>query len=164
VPPVPCSVVAYHPAAGVAGVALWVGGSGGGHGFDGVGFQERGDAGSSGDVVEELDEFGGGGDPSAVRVHAGDVELVGVFVVLAVVDDLVLGAIAFFVAGYLHGGDAAGAEDVGLDVGVVGLAGDLFDDSAEDAVAEVGVGPVGAGRIGEGLVGDGFGDELGLVP
>ena len=31
-------------------------------------------------------------------VHAGDVELVGVFVVLAVVDDLVLGAVALFVA------------------------------------------------------------------
>ena len=93
-PPVSGSVVADHPAAGVAGVALWVGGGGGGHDFDGVGFEERGDAGGSGDVVEELDEFGGGGDPSAVGVHAGDVELVGVFVVLAVVDDFVLGALS----------------------------------------------------------------------
>ncbi len=61
-------------------------------------------------------------------------------------------------------GDAARREDVGLDVGGVGLAGDLLDDAAEDAVAEVGVGPVGAGWIGEGQVGEGLGDEFGLVP
>lgn len=163
-PPVPCAVVAYHPAAGVAGVACEVGGGGGGHGFDGGGFEERGDAGGSGDVVEELDAFGGGGDPSAVRVHAGDVEFVGVFAVLAEVDDFVGGALALFVAGDLHGGDAAGREDVGFDVGVVRLAGDLFDDAAEDAVAEVGVGPVGAGLVGQEVVSDGFGDEFGVVP
>ena len=97
-------------------------------------------------------------------VHAGDVDLVGVFGVLAEVDDLVGGALALFVGGDLHGGDAAGGEDVGFDVGVVGLAGDLLDDAAEDAVAEVGVGPVGAGWVGEGQVGDGFGDEFGVVP
>ncbi len=57
-----------------------------------------------------------------------------------------------------------GGADVGLDVGVVGLAGDLFDDAAEDAVAEVRVGPVGAGLVGEWMVGDGFGDELCVVP
>ncbi len=144
-PPVSCSVVADHPAAGVAGVALWVGGGGGGHDFDGGGFEERGDAGCPGDVVEELDELRGGGDPSAVRVHAGDVEFVRVFGVLADVDDFVGCALTLLVGGDLHGGDAAGGEDVGFDVGVVGLAGDLLDDAAEDAVAEVGVRPVGAG-------------------
>jgi hypothetical protein len=34
-------------------------------------------------MVEELDEFGGGRDPSAGGVHAGDVEFVRVFAVLA---------------------------------------------------------------------------------
>ena len=53
-PPGAGSVVADHPAAGVAGVALRVDGAGGGHDFDGGGFEERGDAGGSGDVVEEL--------------------------------------------------------------------------------------------------------------
>ncbi len=163
-PPVSGAVVADHPAAGVAGFACGTGGGGGGHCFDGFGFEERGDAGGSGDVVEELDKFGGGGDPSAVGVHAGDVELVGVLGVLAVVDDFVIGSVVYFVAGDLHGGDAAGAEDVGADVGFVGFGGDLLDDAAEDAVAEVGVGPVGAGRVGDGEFGDGVGDEFGLVP
>ena len=163
-PPGAGAVVADHPSTGVAGVAGWIGGGGGGHDFYGVGFEERGDAWAAGDVVEELDELGGGGDPSVVGVHAGDVELVGVFVVLAVVDDLVLGAVALFVASDFHGGDAGGAEDVVSDVGVVGFAGDLFDDAAEDAVAEVGVGPVGAGWVGERDFGDGLGDEPGLVP
>jgi hypothetical protein len=52
-------------------------------------------------VVEEPDELGGGGDPPAVRVHSGDVELVGVFAVLADVDDFVGGALALFVGGDL---------------------------------------------------------------
>lgn len=163
-PPVAGSVVADHPAAGVACVVCGVGGGGGGHYFYGVGFEERGDAGGSGDAVEELDELGGGGNPSAVGVHSGDVELVGFFGVLAVVDDFVVGAVALFVAGDLHGGDAAGAEDVGADPGVVGFGGDLLDDAAEEAVAKVGVGPMGAGRAGEGEVGEGPVDELGLVP
>jgi len=164
VPPVSGSVVADHPAAGVAGVTCGIGRGGGSHDFDGRGFEESGDAGGSGDVVEELDELGRGGDPSAVRVHAGDVEFVGVFAVLADVDDFVGGAFALFIGGDLHGGDAAGGEDVGFDVSVVGLAGDLLDDAAEDAVSEVGVGPVGAGLVGQRVVGDGFGDELGVVP
>ena len=42
-PPGAGSVVADHPAAGVAGVAGWVGGGGGGHGFDGGGLEEGGD-------------------------------------------------------------------------------------------------------------------------
>ena len=163
-PPVSGSVVVDHPAAGVASVALWVGGDGGGHGFDGFGLEECGDAGGSGDVVEELDEFGSRGDPSVVGVHSGDVEVVGVFGGLAVVDDFVVGSVVYSVAGDLHGGDAAGAEDVGADVGFVAFAGDLLDDAAEDAVAEVGVGPVGAGGVADGDFGDGMGDDLGLVP
>ena len=163
-PPVSGSVVADHPAAGVASVACGRGGGGGGHCFDSFGLEERGDAGCSGDVVEELDEFGGGGDPSVVGVHAGDIEIVGVFGVLAVVDDFVIRSVIYSVAGDLHGGDAAGAEDVGANVGFVGFVGDLLDDSAEDAVAEVGVGPVSAGRVGDGDFGDGVGDEFGLVP
>jgi hypothetical protein len=134
------------------------------HHLDGGGLEERGDAGGSGDAVEELDELRGGRDPSAVRVHAGYVEFVRVFGILAGVDDFVGGTLALFVGGDLHSGDAAGGEDVGFDVNVVGLAGDLLDDAAEDTVSEVGVGPVGAGRFGEELVGDGFGDELGVVP
>jgi hypothetical protein len=164
VPPGAGAVVADHPAAGVACVACRVDGTGGGHRLDGGGLEERGDAGGSGDVVEELNELRGGGDPSAVRVHPGDVEFVWVFGVLADVDNFVGRALALFVGGDLHGGDAAGNEDVRFDEGVVGLAGDLFDDAAEDAVTEVGVGPVGAGLVGEGVVGDGFGDEFGVVP
>src|SRR6202030_1554616 len=92
------------------------------------------------------------------------VEVVGVLGVLAVVDDFVIGSVIYSVARDFHGGDAAGTEDVGADVGFVGFVGDLLDDSAEDAVAEVGAGPVGAGRVGEGDFGEGVGDDLGLGP
>src|SRR5450631_3378761 len=99
-----------------------------------------------------------------MRVHAGDVELVGIFRELSVVDDFIGSPLALFVFGDLHGGDAARGEDVGLDVGLVGLPCELLNDATKDAVAEVGIGPVGAGRAGERKIGDGIGDEFGLVP
>ncbi len=99
-----------------------------------------------------------------MRVHTGNVDLVGVFGVLAKVDDLVRSALVLFIFGDLHGGDAARNENVGLNVGLVGLAGNLLDNATKNAVAEVGVGPVGAGRIGERKIGDALSDELGLIP
>lgn len=65
-PPGAGSVVANHPAAGVACVSGWVGGGGGGHELDGCGLEEGWDVGRAGDVVEELDELRGGGDPAGV--------------------------------------------------------------------------------------------------
>src|SRR6202044_3748723 len=116
VPPIPHAVVADHPASGIGrAVGVWIDGTRSGHDADSFGLEETGNIAESVDVIEELDEAGGRGDPASVGVHAGDVHVVRVFVVLAVVNNLVGSALAQGVAGDAHVSDAAGGEDIGLD-------------------------------------------------
>ncbi len=61
----------------------------------------------------------------------------------------------------LGASDAGGGEDIVLDVGRVGDAGDLLDDVAENDIAEIGVGVGGAGVVLEGLAEHVFDEELG---
>ena len=165
VPPVPCSVVADHPAARVFRVGiLRIGGRGCGHELDRFGLENTRNRGRTAEMRGEFCETAGRGDPAAVGIHAAHVHVVGIFVELAEVFDFVGSAVAVAVAGDAHVGDAAGRENGLLDEICVGLAGDFLDDAAKDAVAEIGVSPMRTRRIGERESGNGFGDEFFVVP
>jgi len=148
----------------VDGPAAGVGEGGGarrGHGFDGIGLEQA----RSGleEVIEEKDEFAGRGEPTAVRVHAGDVHVVGIFAALAVVDDFVGKALCESVAGDAHIANAAVGKNGFVNEIGVGTAGEVFDDAAEDAVAEIRISVVRAGRMLEGLRVERPGDKLGVI-
>ena len=77
-------------------------------------------------------------DPATAGIMTHEVSPVGV--ASAVIFDLVDCALRERSSGNLHVGDAAPLQDVVLDVPVVGLTGQLLNDSAENAVAEIRIG------------------------
>ena len=79
-------------------------------------------------MVEKLNQGRGSGQPSAVRVHAGNVYFVRVLIVLAEVHNFVGCAVLQAVPRNAHAADAARRQDRALHVAGIGLARDLFDD------------------------------------
>ena len=90
------------------------------------------------DTDEERRQIARRPDPATAGIQPHDVSLVGI--VGAVIFNLADRPPFQRVLGYLHVGDAATLQDIVIDVLRVGLPGQLFDDSAEDALAEIGVG------------------------
>ena len=90
------------------------------------------------DTDEERRQIARRPDPATAGIQPHDVSLVGI--VGAVIFNLADRPLFQHVLGYLHVGDAATLQDIVIDVLRVGLPGQLFDDSAEDALAEIGVG------------------------
>ncbi len=94
----------------------------------------------------KIDEISSSRDPAAVRIHAPDVHIVGIFIFLTVVDDLAGSTLSLGVASDRHVVCAARPKNGFAHVSRIGLAGYLFDDAAQETVAEIRICVMGRGR------------------
>ena len=86
-PPAAVAIVRDHPASGVARITLRRSWGGSGHSANCFWFEQRRNTGRSGNVIEKLHKLGRRSDPSRTRIHAVNIELVGIFGILTDVDD-----------------------------------------------------------------------------
>ena len=140
VPPIALGV--DRPALGIA----QIGGRGGGHQCDLLSMQHRRPIRWGRQSDSKPDQIGRRGQPSAVRVHPGNVQRIGVLAQLPVVDDLVCQTLGSGVPGNSLVADPAWGEDGVSNKRWVRHGADFFDNPPQQAADRHAAAPPGDAR------------------
>lgn len=89
------------------------------------------------DMNEERRQIGRCRNPTAVRIHLGDVHPVRITSTLTIIFDLVARPVPQRVSGNLHISDTARLENSFLDVLLIRLTGKFLYDTSKQAIAEI---------------------------